>query len=120
MRKDSIQEYYGFLIYLLSFLVVGIYLIWAFVPDTILLQMGVHYLTDKYWAVVWPAWHFISLVFVYILFNAYNMSQTPTFDSYYTITDEHAHIESWIMNEQDPTLHDLPINVVNQQLYMRT
>lgn len=41
--KTPIYEYYGFVMYLASFVAFGIYLIWAYVPDEILHNLGITY-----------------------------------------------------------------------------
>lgn len=42
-NKTPIYEYYGFVMYLASFVAFGIYLIWAYVPDEILHNLGITY-----------------------------------------------------------------------------
>jgi phosphatidylinositol glycan class P protein len=41
------QEIYGFVLYLGSFIVFAAYLIWAYVPDHVLLRLGIAYYPDK-------------------------------------------------------------------------
>ncbi|KAI8890759.1 PIG-P-domain-containing protein, partial [Backusella circina FSU 941] len=42
-NKTPSYEYYGFVMYLISFVAFGIYLIWAYVPDEILHSLGITY-----------------------------------------------------------------------------
>ncbi|KAI9491712.1 hypothetical protein BDB00DRAFT_478101 [Zychaea mexicana] len=46
--KTPIYEYYGFVMYLASFVALGIYLIWAYVPDEILHSLGITYYPKRY------------------------------------------------------------------------
>lgn len=40
VSKTPTYEYYGFVLYLLSFIVFGAYLGWAYLPDSVLHQFG--------------------------------------------------------------------------------
>ncbi|KAI9362766.1 hypothetical protein BD770DRAFT_309423, partial [Pilaira anomala] len=42
-NKTPSYEYYGFVMYLASFVILGIYMIWAYVPDEILHRLGITY-----------------------------------------------------------------------------
>ncbi|KAI7888744.1 uncharacterized protein EV154DRAFT_425183 [Mucor mucedo] len=46
-NKTPAYEYYGFVMYLASFVILGIYLIWAFVPDEILHRLGITYYPNR-------------------------------------------------------------------------
>ncbi|KAI8989442.1 PIG-P-domain-containing protein, partial [Pilobolus umbonatus] len=118
-------EYYGFGLYLSSFVVFIIYIIWAYVPDEILHSLGISYYPNRYWALAIPTWIMTLVWFIFISFMAINLMNTAPFDSYDCITDEHANImcmdrelvttarsADWM-----PELHDIPIGLVNAFLY---
>ena len=60
----SVIELYGFFSWVLSAFVFIIYMIWAFVPDSILNEFGIYYIPDKYYAIAIPLWLLVSLFFV--------------------------------------------------------
>ena len=56
------NEFYGFLIYLLSFLFYVVYLAWTYIPTSLLTHCGIHYFPDKYWAIVLPNWVYMAIL----------------------------------------------------------
>ncbi|KAI8367499.1 PIG-P-domain-containing protein [Radiomyces spectabilis] len=121
--KTPIYEYYGFVMYLASFVVLGIYLIWAYVSDDILHGLGITYYPNRYWALAVPIWLMTVVWMIFFSFMAINLMNTAAFDSYACITDEHANVmqmqcphaerpEDWM-----PELHDIPISLVSALLY---
>ncbi|ORY90359.1 PIG-P-domain-containing protein [Syncephalastrum racemosum] len=124
-NKTPIYEYYGFVMYLASFVAFGIYLVWAYVPDEILHSLGITYYPKRYWALAIPIWLVTLVWFIFISFMSINLMNTAPLDSYKCITDEHAHIMRLSSVQADPTrppdympeLHDIPISVVNAFLY---
>jgi hypothetical protein len=85
-NKTPSYEYYGFVMYLISFVAFGIYLIWAYVPDEILHSLGITYYPNRYWALAMPVWIMTFVWFVFISFMTINMMNTPSFDSYIALT----------------------------------
>ncbi|CAO3624548.1 unnamed protein product [Cunninghamella echinulata] len=123
-NKTPIYEYYGFVMYLASFVVFGLYIIWAYVPDQVLHELGITYYPNRYWALAIPIWLMTLVWFIFFSFMIINLMNTPPFDSYDCITDEHANI--MIMEKMSladrpldwmPELYDLPISIVNEYLY---
>uniref|UniRef100_A0A2P2HWT4 Phosphatidylinositol N-acetylglucosaminyltransferase subunit P-like n=1 Tax=Hirondellea gigas TaxID=1518452 RepID=A0A2P2HWT4_9CRUS len=49
------RSYYGFLLYILGWLGILCYLIWAVVPHCYLHQVGITYIPQRYWAVAIPS-----------------------------------------------------------------
>jgi PIG-P len=52
--KESAAEIYGFVGYLISFVVYGLFLAWAYLPESVLCQMGLSYYPSKSVALVPP------------------------------------------------------------------
>lgn len=122
-NKTPIYEYYGFVMYLVSFVGLGIYLIWAYVPDEILHSLGITYYPKRYWALAIPIWLMTLVWFIFISFMSINLMNTAPFDSFHCITDEHANVMTEDYQERPddwtPELHDIPISVVNAFLYQQ-
>ena len=53
---------YGFVLYLLSYSALVLYLTWALLPERTLVELGLEFLPQKYWAVAVPT--YISVVLV--------------------------------------------------------
>ncbi|POG65873.1 uncharacterized protein OCT59_011827 [Rhizophagus irregularis] len=123
LTKTPTYEYYGFALYLLSFIAFVIYLLWAYLPDEVLISLGITYYPDRYWALALPVWTFVLVLFIYAAFISINFLNTSPFDSYNTITDDYANIGqnlsqlSGITDDFVPELHDIPIGIVNACLY---
>ncbi len=57
----SVIELYGFFSWNLSAFVFIIYMIWAFVPNSILNEFGIYYIPDKYYSIAFPLWFAVTL-----------------------------------------------------------
>ena len=42
-----------------------LYMLWAYIPNSVLESYGIHYYPSKYWAVALPTWACVSVVAVY-------------------------------------------------------
>jgi len=60
---------YGFLLYLLGQVSLLLYLVWVLVPDHLLLQAGLDFLPQKYWAVAIPI--YLSMLFFVLVLIVY-------------------------------------------------
>ncbi|CAJ0747482.1 6224_t:CDS:2 [Entrophospora sp. SA101] len=82
--------------------------------------------TPTYWALALPAWTFVLIIFIYAAFISITLLNTPSFDSFNTITDNFANIKqissqlSSITDDFVPELHDISIARVNDCLYQNT
>ncbi|CAG8795459.1 31460_t:CDS:2, partial [Gigaspora margarita] len=47
LSKTPTYEYYGFVLYLLSFIAFAIYLLWAYLPKEVLESLGITYYPDR-------------------------------------------------------------------------
>ena len=81
---------YGFVLYLLATAGFGLYLIWLILPEDMLHAIGVGtFLPQKYWAVAIPIYLSVAFfLFVFIVYPALGMIQTPTLNDLRNITDE--------------------------------
>jgi hypothetical protein len=85
--SNSDSEVHGFVLYLASFVLFALYLLWAFVPDAVLHQLGLTYYPDKWWSVALPAYFLMALLFVPIIYFSLNLSSTAALDDLSTIRD---------------------------------
>ncbi|KAJ1674919.1 hypothetical protein EV182_002298 [Spiromyces aspiralis] len=124
--RGPTYEYGGFVLYLVSFVALGLFFAWAYLPDSVLHYVGITYYPDRYWALVVPAWTFTLIVFVYVFYQAFILYQTPQLDSHMLFTDEHYIGEDPLQAPAEfceqrkggiPGVRDVPISLVNECLY---
>ncbi|KAF2114980.1 PIG-P-domain-containing protein [Lophiotrema nucula] len=70
--KVPTYEYYGFALYLASSAAFLMYILWAYVPSSILHQMGIHYYPNRWWALAVPAWLVVTVLYIYVALASYN------------------------------------------------
>ncbi|XP_055376597.1 uncharacterized protein LOC129608864 [Condylostylus longicornis] len=82
---------YGFALFLLSHTLFIIYLIYAYVPKSILEdKLGLYYLPDKYFALIIPVLFLVCLtLFAFFIYPSINLMMTPRIDQLETITDKY-------------------------------
>ncbi|KAM3963391.1 phosphatidylinositol N-acetylglucosaminyltransferase subunit P-like [Aphomia sociella] len=86
------RSLYGFFMYVFSKTMLGIYLIWAFVPDYCLHYLNIYYYPVKYWSVAVPIQCLVALtLFVFFIYPSLNMIMTLDIDSANTIRDPFSH-----------------------------
>eukprot|EP00919_Chromeraceae_sp_WS-2016_P012863 GHVR01030122.1.p1 GENE.GHVR01030122.1~~GHVR01030122.1.p1 ORF type:complete len:121 (-),score=9.28 GHVR01030122.1:260-622(-) len=74
-------EVYGFVFWILSFILYGLYLIWAFVPDDVLHGIGISYYPSKYWALAIPTYFCFLLLMTVVVYNGLNFLNTKPLHS---------------------------------------
>jgi len=98
-RKDvSSVEAYGFVVYVLCYLIGLLYIVWALVPDDVLHSMDITYYPPKSLALYIPTLIlgiFLTIPFFYAVLNS---RSAPNFDSLDTLWDGYA--------KTAPTLED--------------
>lgn len=117
-----INYYFSFIEKQISLVV---YLCWAYIPDAILESYGFTYFPNRYWSYALPIYLVVVLAFVVIIYFAINLRDTEPLDSFYTLVDEKT-VSSPPSTSTDsrrgtelPTIHDIPISVVNRALFSR-
>ncbi|XP_064643255.1 phosphatidylinositol N-acetylglucosaminyltransferase subunit P-like [Lineus longissimus] len=110
---------YGFVLYLGSIVSFGIYLVWAYIPDSWLHAIGLTYWPQKYWAIAAPTYFWVAFVFLLIFYFAYNMTITAPLNSMLTLKDQYSKEvgTSPLPEGAVPAIGDMDISVVNQILY---
>eukprot|EP00455_Lapot_gusevi_P001452 TRINITY_DN10582_c0_g1_i6.p1 TRINITY_DN10582_c0_g1~~TRINITY_DN10582_c0_g1_i6.p1 ORF type:complete len:170 (-),score=9.69 TRINITY_DN10582_c0_g1_i6:197-706(-) len=116
-------EVYGFVLWMATFVGYMLYILWAFTPEPILHSLGIHYYPAKYWAIALPCYVCVCLLFLIMLYIAYNMFSTHPLDSPYTLADKFSRrlgvLEKRRVQDEFsiPDISDIPIDIVNKLLY---
>jgi phosphatidylinositol glycan class P protein len=110
---------YGFVGYVLSIAMLLAYLLWAWVPDSMLRAMGITYTPSKYWAVAVPCWACVTLVWIAVVYRLLCLTTVPALHDARTVTDAHTRTldRSKLTAGAVPPLADVPITRVNAMLY---
>lgn len=120
-------EIYGFTLYISTFVFFLLFLIWAFVPEQFLHNVGIYYYPDKYWAIIIPSYIGMLFPFISIIYIGWNLYSTSPLNSLLTISDLSARLpdENDLANSlynqsySIPEISDLPLQLVNQLLYQK-
>ena len=84
----SVTELYGFFSWILSAIAFIAYMIWAFIPNSVLIGYGIYYIPDKYYAIAVPLWFAVTMFTVLQLYVSVCMVYTPNVESYETLQDK--------------------------------
>jgi hypothetical protein len=76
-EKDPLSSIYPFVAWLSSYFLLLCYLLWAFLPASVLHYFGITYYPSRYYAVAIPAFCFVFYVFLGIIYVGVNMMNTP-------------------------------------------
>eukprot|EP00118_Oscarella_pearsei_P004711 m.20596 g.20596 ORF g.20596 m.20596 type:complete len:135 (+) comp28038_c0_seq2:144-548(+) len=118
---NPIRAIYGFVLFLGTMVAYGVYLLWAFLPEEWLHQLGLTYLPDRHWVFSAPTYAFVGFAFFILLYVSYNFTIVAPLDDMRTIRDSHS-----LDPEEDhenvnkhgiPRISDMHIAFVNRHLY---
>ncbi|MES1914552.1 MAG: hypothetical protein MHM6MM_006611 [Cercozoa sp. M6MM] len=142
--RQAQTEAYGFVLWVGSAICFGIFLVWSFTPDHVLVQYGISYFPDKYWAIAIPTWLCVAFVASIFLYSFYSLSGTHPLDSACALSDQFARqpaprpsgqvdwcdaltyltMKKFLVGDTDdngklhqrpiPEISDLPIELVNE------
>ncbi|GFR87705.1 phosphatidylinositol N-acetylglucosaminyltransferase subunit P [Elysia marginata] len=114
-----LRAIYGFALYIASFALFGLYIVWAYVPDPWLHWLGLTYWPQKYWAVALPVYFCVAIVLSYVAYVGLIFQQTAPLSDMSTITDPHAIYpdDTEFPVDAIPPLRDLSISDVNKKIY---
>ncbi|KFM82537.1 Phosphatidylinositol N-acetylglucosaminyltransferase subunit P, partial [Stegodyphus mimosarum] len=116
----SSRSVYGFVLYLGSYSLLIMYLIWAYIPTPWLHALGLTYWPQKYWAIAVPVFVCCSLfIFALLIYPGINLVMTPSLASLQTITDEYTRLPKPAVPHSIPPIYDLPISDVCRKLYLK-
>ncbi|QSL66072.1 hypothetical protein MERGE_003209 [Pneumocystis wakefieldiae] len=119
ISKVPTYEYYGFVLYLGSSIVFGIYIIWSYFPISLLDVMGITYYPKRWWSLALPSYFIITLIYIYFALLSYNINVlTPKLNQMECITDSYAKVSSTVdIKSSTDAVIDLPIGEVSSLLY---
>ncbi len=117
--NSSTVAVYGFVGWLLSYVLLCGYLLWAFVPDAALRAAGIAYMPSKYWALALPTWACMTLAAVPLVYRLLCLATVPDLDDVRTVSDRHTRRLQPALHGSPavPPLADVPIGRVNRILY---
>ncbi|KAI0319308.1 PIG-P-domain-containing protein [Amylostereum chailletii] len=130
--RSLAPEFYGFVAWSTTYLLFGLYLLWALLPDPWILALGVEWYPSREWALLVPAWTVVLVLLTYATYFAMAIHGTPSFADLSTLTDTKALLPDpptdpsaspWTSYAgfadagAPPEAYDIPIGLVNRVLY---
>ncbi|CCL98228.1 uncharacterized protein FIBRA_00222 [Fibroporia radiculosa] len=124
--RTRAPEFYGFVAWSSSSLLFVLYLLWALLPDSYLLRLGISWYPNREWAVLLPAYSIVLVLLTYFTYFALALAHTPAFSHISTITDSRAHLpppdvpSPYLAHAHPnaiPEMYDIPIGLVNRVIY---
>lgn len=113
---------YGFVLYLLSIILVVLYLFWALLPEHLLHSFGLTYWPDKHWVISAPIFLVTFICIIPLFYVATSFANTIPLNNINTITDAAAHdsVDSdKLPNGAIPSISDLDLSAINKCLYLK-
>ncbi|XP_028394186.1 phosphatidylinositol N-acetylglucosaminyltransferase subunit P-like [Dendronephthya gigantea] len=114
---------YGFVLYVATYMLFGLYISWAYLPESWLTMLGITYLPQRFWVFAGPLYCCVTLLFILFCYVFWNFLKTPPLDSISTLTDKFSRKapEELQANGRTcggvPPLGDIDIRIVNKYLY---
>ncbi|RDX43134.1 PIG-P-domain-containing protein [Lentinus brumalis] len=90
--RSRAPEFYGFVAWTSTYLLFVLYLLWAFLPDELILALGVSWYPNREWSLLIPAYGMVLVLLTYFTYFALALAGTPSFSDMRTITDSKAHL----------------------------
>lgn len=107
---------YGFVLWLVSYVFLIIYIVWAFISEEWLHIFGLTYWPQKYWAVAIPAYIFTGiLLFGFVIYPSINLLITPPLNDLRTVLDENC---AFTAGRGIAPITDIPLIKVCENLYL--
>ncbi|EIM88843.1 PIG-P-domain-containing protein [Stereum hirsutum FP-91666 SS1] len=124
--RSRAPEFYGFVAWTSTSIIFVVYLLWALLPDEVILWLGVDWYPNREWALLVPSWLCIVALLTYFTYFAMALRGTPSFNDLRTITGQQD-ISGRERGPQAyakfaspgviPEAYDIPIGILNDVLY---
>ncbi|GMH33111.1 hypothetical protein BSKO_00945 [Bryopsis sp. KO-2023] len=125
-RGASSVEVYGFVGWVTSGVAYFLYLLWAFIPDSILESVGITYFPDKHWALSIPMWMCMVVVYVFVGYECLCKVSVPPPSSRLILEDDRtpqwteAEVATWSRGTGPVLpLKDIPPALVSKLTFAR-
>ena len=79
------MEIYGFVVWVLSYILFVVYFIWSFVPDEIFESYGIYYYPDKHFAKIIPCLLVMIFLVGFIILEGNSLFHNFSEDSVYNV-----------------------------------
>ncbi|CAI5971145.1 unnamed protein product [Closterium sp. NIES-65] len=89
-RAGEVQAFVGSIVVIVS---CCIYLVWAYVPNSVLLSIGLSYYPSEHWASVIPAFLIVTVVCALLLYSGVNRLSVQPASSKFSIHDNFARMQ---------------------------
>eukprot|EP00033_Pygsuia_biforma_P002698 GCRY01002980.1.p1 GENE.GCRY01002980.1~~GCRY01002980.1.p1 ORF type:complete len:190 (-),score=30.32 GCRY01002980.1:329-898(-) len=128
LRKGARSEVYGFVGWIATSVGFSLYLLWAFMPDSVFHSLGIYYYPAKHWAILIPTCFIFFKVSSDLMFYFQVLRHTAPLDSVNTFTDECARkqvlsiaresLHSKTSEDRIRPVEDINLAMVNKVLYL--
>jgi len=111
---------YGFVLFLVSILMVLMYSLYAIIPSKVFVWIGFTYFDRKYWSLAFPTQILVAIItFALFLYPSLNYLLTPSLNASNTLFDTNSvHSKPIHKNKAIPPIRDLRPHFVSQQLFL--
>ena len=80
---------YGFVAWIGTHICYAMFILWAYLPERALQELGVTYYPNKYWAVALPCHALVSVFAIFVFHWFYHAMRVPPLESFSNLVDEY-------------------------------
>ena len=81
---------YGFVAWIATHVCYGLFILWAYIPESTLHELGITWYPNKYWAAALPCFVLVSLFATVVFYYTYSMMTLPPLEDLSNLIDEHS------------------------------
>ncbi|GLJ36934.1 hypothetical protein SUGI_0746850 [Cryptomeria japonica] len=119
------SEVYGFVGSISTIVVIGLFFLWAYLPEPWLHYLGITYYPSRYWALALPTYALVTIIFIMSFYLSLNCMATVPATSWSSLFDEYTREASRSLsghastNEEDPIdpISDIRITEINARVF---
>ena len=83
---------YGFVAWIGTHICYAMFILWAYLPERALQELGVTYYPNKYWAVALPCHALVSVFAIFVFHWFYHAMRVPPLESFSNLVDEYTQL----------------------------